>query len=64
MKTKEERESEFRKDLAELLEMHNAEMDMTYGEHGGGHGEMTISMNEEYDAEGNISKPYFEFMLG
>ena len=31
MKTKEQREQEFRKDLEELLEVHGAEMELTYG---------------------------------
>lgn len=63
--TARERESAFRKDLAELLAKHKAEMDITddgrpYGMHSG---ICTITMDSIFDSESNETVEYTEFNL-
>ena len=64
MKTKKEREEEFRRDLAELLAKHKAELDITddgksYGMHSG---IAVVTMMNEWDEDGNQTAEYTEFI--
>jgi len=61
MKTKEQIETEFRKDLKELLEMYGAEMEIEYDYHEEGH--INISILQTYDKDGEIEKEYTDFDL-
>lgn len=65
MKTSAQREAEFRADLAALLEKHGAEMRVTddgraYGMHAG---VCTISMDGEWDHNGDLTAEFTEFYL-
>lgn len=65
MKTAQQREEEFRKDLAELLAKHGAEMDITddgrpWGMHSG---VCHITMYGKYDEEGNTLEEDASFNL-
>ena len=65
MKTKKEREEEFRRDLAELLAKHKAELDITdagksYGMHSG---IAVVTMMNEWDEDGNQTAEYTEFRI-
>ena len=65
MKTAKEREEAFRRDLAELLAKHKAELDITddgksYGMHSG---IAEVTMMSEWDAEGNLTADYTEFRI-
>ena len=65
MKTKKEREEEFRRDLAELLAKHKAELDITddgksYGMHSG---IAVVTMMNEWDEDGNQAAEYTEFRI-
>jgi hypothetical protein len=65
MKTAKEREEAFRRDLAELLAKHEAEMDITddgksYGLHSG---VCVISMPPRWDSDGDQLAEYTEFRL-
>jgi hypothetical protein len=65
MKTATEREAAFRKDLAELLAKHGAELDITddgkpYGRHSA---IAIVSMMCEYDSDGEVSADYTEFRI-
>jgi hypothetical protein len=66
MKTATEREAAFRKDLADLLQKHNAEMDITdYGKDYGVHSPIVvITMWSEYDKDNDIQTAEFtEFTI-
>jgi hypothetical protein len=65
MKTPQEREAAFRRDLAELLAKHNAEIDVTddgkpWGQHSG---IAVVTMMNEFDEAGNETAEYTEFRL-
>ena len=65
MRTPEEREADFRADLAELLAKHKAELDITddgksYGMHCG---IAVVTMMSEWDAAGTQTAEYTEFRL-
>jgi hypothetical protein len=65
MKTAKEREADFRRDLAELLQKHKAELNITddgmdYGMHCG---VALVSMMNEFDADGNEIAQYTEFRI-
>lgn len=65
MKTAEQREQEFRQDLAALLEKHGAEVEITddrkpYGLHSG---VCVISMQSVWDDDANLIADYTEFRL-
>ncbi len=65
MQTAKEREEAFRRDLAELLAKHKAELNITddgksYGMH---NGVAEIMMMSEWDAEGNLTADYTEFRI-
>lgn len=65
MQTAKEREEAFRRDLAELLAKHKAELNITddgrsYGMHSG---IAEVTMMGEWDAEGNATAEYTEFRL-
>lgn len=60
MKTRAEREAEFRKDLAELCEKHNAEIDVTDGRRGP---IAVVTMCTEWDEDGGKIAEYTEFQL-
>jgi hypothetical protein len=66
MKTKEEREAEFRKDLQKLLLKHSAELNITddgkpYGMH---KSVVRVEMDGSYDYEKGVAVlPYTEFDL-
>lgn len=65
MKTSNEIESNFRKDLEELLLKYKAEMDITddgrpYGMHSG---IVRMSISGEWDKDGNVVSEYTEFIL-
>jgi hypothetical protein len=64
-RTAKEREEAFRRDLAELLAKHKAEMDVTddgkpYGQHSG---IAVITMMNEFDKAGNEIAEYTEFNI-
>ena len=65
MQTPKEREIAFRRDLAELLVKHRAELEITddgksYGMHSA---EAVVTMMSEYDAAGNQTAEYTEFRI-
>ena len=65
MKTPKEREEAFRRDLAELLAKHKAELDITddgksYGMH---RGIAVVTMMSEWDEAGNQTAEYTEFRI-
>ena len=65
MQTPKEREDAFRRDLAELLAKHKAELDITddrepYGLHSG---IAVVTMMSEWDDDGNQTADYTEFRL-
>lgn len=65
MRTPKEREDAFRRDLAELMARHRAELDITddgksYGLH---QGIAVVTMMSEWDADGNQTAEYTEFRL-
>lgn len=65
MKTQKEREDAFRRDLAELLAKHKAELDITddgknYGMHCG---IAVVTMMGEWDEAGNQTAEYTEFRI-
>ena len=65
MQTPKEREDAFRRDLAELLAKHKAELEITddrkpYGLHSG---EAVVTMMSEYDEDGNQTAEYTEFRI-
>ncbi len=65
MKRANEREEAFRRDLAELLAKHKAELDITddrkpYGLHSG---EAVVTMQSERDEAGNQTAEYTEFRI-
>lgn len=65
MKTAKQREEDFRRDLAELLACHDAELTVTddgkvYGMHSG---VCLISMQSEWNKDGDILAEYTEFQL-
>lgn len=65
MQTSSEREKAFRRDLAELLAKHKAELDITddrkpYGMH---KGEAVVTMMSEYDEAGDQVAEYTEFRI-
>lgn len=65
MKTANEIEADFRKDLEQLLLKYKAEMDITddgrsYGMHSG---IVRISISGEWDKDGNVISEYSEFVL-
>lgn len=65
MKTSKQREEDFRRDLAELLARHDAELTVTddgkgYGMHSGA---CLISMQSEWNKDGDILAEYTEFQL-
>jgi hypothetical protein len=63
MKTKEQIELDFRKDLKELLEVYGAELDLDYGEGFDQEGHMVVSINAKYDEEGEIKEEFCEFEI-
>ena len=63
MKTQEDREARFRKDLAELLSRHKAEMEIEHSDASFGSAEISVSMLSTYHADGEIDEPYCEFNL-
>jgi hypothetical protein len=64
MQTPREREVAFRKDLAELLARHRAEIDITYdGEDRGLHRTIVVTMLSEWDETGKLTAQYAEFPL-
>ena len=65
MKTAKEREEAFRRDLAELLAKHKAELDITddgksYGMH---NGIAVVTMMGEWDGNGDATAEYTEFRI-
>lgn len=65
MQTPKEREEAFRRDLAELLAKHKAELDITddgkdYGMHSG---IAVVTMLGEWDGDGNKTAEYTEFRI-
>ncbi len=65
MKTPDEREADFRKDLKDLLEKHKAELFITddgkaYGMH---NGIAVVTMMSEYDKDGNQTAEFTEFRI-
>ena len=65
MQTAKEREEAFRRDLAELLAKHKAELNITddgksYGMHCG---VAEVTMMSEWDADGNLTADYAEFRI-
>lgn len=65
MQTAKEREEAFRRDLAELLTKHKAELAITdngksYGMHSG---IAAVTMMSEWDADGNLTADYTEFWI-
>ena len=65
MKTAKEREEAFRRDLAELLAKHKAELDITddgksYGMH---NGIAVVTMMGERDSNGDAMAEYTEFQI-
>lgn len=65
LKTAKEREEAFRHDLAEMLEKHKAELDITddgksYGMHSG---IAVVKMMSEWDEDGNQITEYTEFRI-
>lgn len=65
MRTAQEREEAFRRDLAELLAKHKAELDITddgkaYGMHSG---IAVVTMMSEWDSDGNVTDDYTEFRI-
>jgi len=65
MKTAKQREEDFRRDLAELLARHDAELTVTddgksYGMHSG---VCLITMQTEWNKDGDILADYTEFRL-
>ena len=65
MQAPKEREDAFRRDLAELLAKHKAEIDITddgkgYGMH---RGIATVTMTSEWDDAGNQIADYTEFRI-
>jgi hypothetical protein len=65
MQTPKEREDAFRRDLAELLAKHKAELDITddrkpYGLHSA---EAVVTMMSEWDEAGNQTAEYTEFRI-
>jgi len=65
MKTAKDREEAFRRDLAELLARHKAELSITddrkaYGMHSG---VAEVTMDGEWDADGNLTADYTEFRI-
>ena len=65
MKTAKEREEAFRRDLAELLAKHKAELDITddrksYGQH---NGIAVVTMMGEWDSNGDATAEYTEFEI-
>jgi hypothetical protein len=65
MKTAKEREEAFRRELAELLSKHNAELLVTDDgrSYGMQSGIAEVSMMSEWDADGNQTAEYTEFRL-
>ncbi len=65
MQTRQEREAAFRRDLAELLAKHKAELDITDdGRPWGGHnGIAVVTMMSEWDEAGNQTAEYTEFRI-
>ena len=65
MQTQKEREDAFRRDLAELLTKHKAELDVTDdGKPWGGHsGIAVVTMMSEWDEAGNQTAEYAEFRI-
>jgi hypothetical protein len=65
MQTPKEREAAFRRDLAELLAKHRAELEITddrkpYGLHSA---EAVVTMPSEWDEDGNQIADYTEFRI-
>lgn len=65
MQTAKEREAAFRRDLAELLTKHKAELAITdngksYGMHSG---IAAVTMMSEWNTEGNLTGEYTEFWI-
>ena len=65
MQTAKEREEAFRRDLAELLAKHKAELNITddgksYGMHSG---IAVVTMMGEWDEAGNLTADYAEFWI-
>ena len=65
MRTAKEREEAFRRDLAELLAKHKAELDITddgrsYWMHSG---IAVVTMTGEWDGDGNETAEYTEFRI-
>lgn len=65
MKAAKEREEAFRRDLAELLAKHKAELDITddgksYGMH---NGIAVVTMMGEWDSNGDATAEYTEFQI-
>jgi len=63
MKTKEQIEADFRKDLKDLLEVYGAELELEYGDGFFADGHMVVSINGKYDEEGEVQEEYCEFDL-
>ena len=65
MKTSKEREEAFRRDLAELLAKHKAELKITDDgrSYGMQSGIAEVTMMSEWDAEGNLTADYTEFQI-
>jgi len=65
MKTPEQREAAFRKDLEKLLRKYNAEMEITddYKAYGQQRGIVVISIASNWDDAGNLTEAYTEFTL-
>ena len=65
MKTAKEREAAFRRDLAELLKKHEAEIEVAddgkpYGMHSG---IAIVSMDSKWDEHGNQTDEFVEFKI-
>ena len=65
MKTAKEREEAFRRDLAELLVKHNAELEITDDgkSYGMQKGIVVVTMVSEWDADVNLIAAYTDFRL-
>jgi len=63
LKTKEERKAEFIKDLKELLAVHEADMELTYGQYGCGEGTVEVTLSQKYDDQGEEIAEFMIFEL-
>lgn len=63
MKDTEQRQKDFRSDLAKLLDKHGADMDLEEEAYYGGRSHICVTMMSIFDDEGEITHDYCEFEL-